>query len=80
MTSAAEKNGRDPLYAQAMADPSIDLPEYRAGEGDFLTLRAQEALEVEYAEGLHLIVKSYLSRWKSLNQVSQKQVQHSLRI
>lgn len=52
MTSAAEKNGRDPLYAQAMADPSIDLPEYRAGEGDFLTLRAQEALEVEYAEGI----------------------------
>lgn len=34
------------------ADPSIDLPEYRAGEGDFLTLRAQEALEVEYAEGI----------------------------
>ncbi len=52
MTAAADKNGRDPLYAQAMADPSIDLPEYRAGEGKFLTLRANEAMEVGYAEGI----------------------------
>ncbi|MRG86635.1 NfeD family protein [Salinibacillus xinjiangensis] len=52
MTAAAEHNGRDPLYAQAMADASIDLPEYRAGEGEFLTLRANEAVEVQYAEGI----------------------------
>lgn len=52
MTGAAESNGRDPLYAAAMADPSIDLPEYGAREGDFLTLTAQTALEVGYAEGI----------------------------
>lgn len=52
MTAAAVENGRDPVYAQAMADESIDLPEYRAPEGEFLTLYADEALEVGYAEGI----------------------------
>ncbi|MBB6454318.1 membrane-bound serine protease (ClpP class) [Salirhabdus euzebyi] len=52
MTAAAEHNGRDPLYAQAMADASIHLPEYRAHEGEFLTLRPNEAVEVGYAEGI----------------------------
>lgn len=52
MMSAAEANGRDPLYAQAMADASIDLPEYRAGEGEYLTLYPKEAVEVGYAEGI----------------------------
>ncbi|MGY4690355.1 NfeD family protein [Salibacterium sp. K-3] len=50
MQNAAELNGRDPQYALAMADPSVDLPEYRAGEGDLLTLTAAEAEEVDYAE------------------------------
>lgn len=52
MTGAAESNGRDPLYATAMADASIDLPEYGAEEGKFLTLTAQNAIEVGYAEGV----------------------------
>ncbi|MBO8156042.1 MAG: nodulation protein NfeD [Bacillaceae bacterium] len=52
MTAAAVENGRDPIYAQAMADDSIDLPEYRAPEGEYLTLYANEALEVGYAEGI----------------------------
>ncbi|GAA0482689.1 nodulation protein NfeD [Salinibacillus aidingensis] len=52
ITAAAEHNNRNPLYARAMADASIDLPEYRAPEGEFLTLRADEAVEVEYAEGI----------------------------
>jgi membrane-bound serine protease (ClpP class) len=52
MTAVAESNGRDPLYAQAMADAEIDLPEFRAGKGEFLTLRANEAFEVGYAEGI----------------------------
>ncbi|MDQ7864111.1 hypothetical protein RCO48_32670 [Peribacillus frigoritolerans] len=30
MKTAAEQNGRDPIYAQAMADVDIDLPEYGA--------------------------------------------------
>lgn len=52
MRSAAETNGRDPLYAEAMANPEIDLKEYRAGKGKYLTLSAKEALEVGYAEGI----------------------------
>ncbi|WP_370642266.1 NfeD family protein [Virgibacillus salidurans] len=52
MRSAAESKGRDPLYAQAMADPSIDLPEYGAPEGEYLTLDPNSAVEVEYAQGI----------------------------
>lgn len=52
MTAAAESNGRDPIYAAAMADPSIDLPEYGAGKGEFLTLDPKSAIEVGYAEGM----------------------------
>lgn len=37
MRSAAESNDRDPIYAAAMADNSIDLPEYGAPEGQFDT-------------------------------------------
>ncbi|MEN2765945.1 NfeD family protein [Ornithinibacillus xuwenensis] len=52
MTSAAEANDRDPLYAAAMADASIDLPELDAAKGEFLTLTPKEAREVGYAEGI----------------------------
>lgn len=52
MKSAAESKGRDPLYAMAMADESIDLPELGAPEGEFLTLTPKEAVEVNYAEGI----------------------------
>ncbi|TQS74581.1 nodulation protein NfeD [Ornithinibacillus gellani] len=52
MKSAAESKGRDPLYAAAMADPDIDLPEYSAGKGEFLTLGPNDAVEVGYAEGI----------------------------
>lgn len=51
MKAAAETSGRDPKYALAMADTSIDLPEYRAGGENLLTLSASEALEVKYSEG-----------------------------
>jgi membrane-bound serine protease (ClpP class) len=51
MRSAAESKGRDPLYAAAMADPSIDLSEYGAGEGEYLTLTPSIAIEVDYSEG-----------------------------
>nr|WP_240376660.1 nodulation protein NfeD [Bacillus piscicola] len=50
MKGAAELNNRDPQYALAMADPSIDLKEYRAGEGELLSLTASEAYKVGYAE------------------------------
>ncbi|GAE33392.1 NfeD family protein [Halalkalibacter akibai] len=52
MRSAAELNGRDPQYALAMADNRIDLPELGAPEGELLTLTAQQALQVEYAEAI----------------------------
>ncbi|MFD1335431.1 nodulation protein NfeD [Oceanobacillus iheyensis] len=52
MRSAAESQGRDPIYAAAMADSSIDLPEFGAGEGKFLTLGPNDAVEVGYAEGI----------------------------
>lgn len=52
MKSAAQANDRDPQYAIAMADESIDLPEYGAPKGEFLTLSPNDALEVGYAEGI----------------------------
>ncbi len=51
MKAAAVESGRDPVYAQAMADESIDLPELDAGKGKLLTLTAEQALEVGYSEG-----------------------------
>ncbi|WP_099158548.1 NfeD family protein [Virgibacillus ndiopensis] len=51
MKSAAESKGRDPLFAAAMADPNIDLPEYGAPEGEFLTLDPSTAIETEYSKG-----------------------------
>lgn len=52
MTEAAKSKGRDPIYAAAMADPDIDLPEYSAEEGKYLTLGSESAVEVGYAEGI----------------------------
>jgi membrane-bound serine protease (ClpP class) len=51
MRSSAVESGRDPIYALAMADEDIDLPEYGAGKGELLTLTAEQALEVGYSEG-----------------------------
>ncbi|MFC7060677.1 NfeD family protein [Halobacillus seohaensis] len=52
MVAAADSNDRNPIYARAMADSSIDLPDYGAAEGQFLTLSPSEALEVGYSEGI----------------------------
>ncbi len=51
MITAAESSNRDPEYALAMADKSVDLPEYRAPDGKLLTLSANEAVKVGYSEG-----------------------------
>lgn len=51
MGSAAEAKGRDRLFAEAMADKDIDLPEYNAPAGKYLTLGPTAALEVGYSEG-----------------------------
>lgn len=52
MKSAAESKGRDPLYAAAMADSSVDLPDYGAPKGEFLTLDPKSAVDVKYARGI----------------------------
>lgn len=52
MKGAAESKGRDPQFAIAMADASVDLPELGAPKGEFLTLTATNALEIGYAEGI----------------------------
>lgn len=51
MKGAAEQNGRDPIYALAMADVDVDIPEYGAPKGKLLTLTSDQALEVGYSEG-----------------------------
>src|SRR5699024_2704501 len=52
MKSAAESNDRDPLYAEAMANPEIDLPDLGAPKGDVLTLAPNDAAQAGYAEGI----------------------------
>ncbi|NLY79871.1 MAG: nodulation protein NfeD [Lysinibacillus sp.] len=51
MQAAAESTNRDPKIARAMADPSVDLPEYNSPSGKLLTLTAEEALQVDYSNG-----------------------------
>ena len=50
MREAAELNGRDPVYALAMADRSIEIPELDITDDNILTLTPGQALEVGYAE------------------------------
>jgi membrane-bound serine protease (ClpP class) len=64
MQSAAKNNERDPIYALAMADENVHLPELGAEKGSLLTLTANQALEVGYAEG---IVKNQDELLKRLN-------------
>ncbi|CAH0347050.1 nodulation protein NfeD [Bacillus sp. CECT 9360] len=51
METAAEQNGRDPLYARAMTEEGVNLPEYEAEDGKLLTLTATSAEKVGYSEG-----------------------------
>ncbi|TQR19279.1 NfeD family protein [Psychrobacillus vulpis] len=62
MISAAELTGKNPIYAQAMADDSVDLPQYRAPVGKLLTLTSAEALEVGYSEGTVSSFKELLNQ------------------
>ncbi|NEU32359.1 nodulation protein NfeD [bacterium LRH843] len=52
MRSSAELNGRDPIYALAMADERIEIPKLGVTDKDLLTLTADQALEVGYAEAI----------------------------
>lgn len=53
MTTAASENGpdggRDPAYAEAMANASFDVDDFPSG---YLTLNAEQAKEVGYAESI----------------------------
>lgn len=51
MKGAAEQNDRDPIYALAMADTEVDLPEFGAPKRKLLTLTSDQAFEVGYSEG-----------------------------
>jgi membrane-bound serine protease (ClpP class) len=48
--STAEQQGRDPLIAEAMVDPVVEIDGLIA-RGELLTLTGAEALEVAYADG-----------------------------
>ncbi|WP_078545560.1 NfeD family protein [Litchfieldia alkalitelluris] len=52
MRTAAEHNDRDVKYALGMADKELDLPEVDAPKGKLVTLTADQALSVGYAEGI----------------------------
>ncbi|MBY0122337.1 nodulation protein NfeD [Bacillus sp. S/N-304-OC-R1] len=51
MEEAAKQSGRDPKYALAMADESVDLPELGAPRGKLLTLGSENAKKVGYSNG-----------------------------
>ena len=51
MEEAAKQKNRDPIYARAMADESVDLPQLGAPKGKLLTLGAESAYEVDYSQG-----------------------------
>ncbi|GGK18570.1 hypothetical protein GCM10010965_09450 [Caldalkalibacillus thermarum] len=51
MAAAAEAAGRDPIYAIAMVDPSVEI-EGLVTDGQLLNFRADEALEHGYAEAI----------------------------
>lgn len=50
MEAAAELNNRDPKYARAMADEEIEIKDLGLKKGKLLTLTANQALKVGYAE------------------------------
>ena len=50
MLAAADLNERNPLYAEAMVSPNVEIPELHLKKGELLTLTAREAIKVGYAE------------------------------
>ena len=51
MAQAAIASDRDPIYAKAMVDPTIEIPAIDLNDEDLLTLGTTTALEVGYSEG-----------------------------
>lgn len=52
MVTAAESKNRNPIYAEAMARPNMELPEeVTRVQGNYITLTASEAEKVKYSNG-----------------------------
>ena len=70
MEAAAELNGRNPNIAVAMVDPNFELQMPEIGKtkekGEILSLTAQEALKVGYADHIAKSVEEVVS-WKDLS-------------
>ncbi|MFE8695383.1 nodulation protein NfeD [Cytobacillus sp. FJAT-53684] len=62
MEEAARQAKRDPIYALAMADESVDLPKYNAPKGKLLTLGTEAAYEVGYSNGTVNNLEDLLSK------------------
>jgi membrane-bound serine protease (ClpP class) len=81
MKKAAEFSGRNPDVAIAMADPGqrIELPELSKTKdrGEILTLTANEAMKVGYADHLAMTVEEALA-WLELDQRTIVEVEPSI--
>jgi len=79
MRDAAEASGRDPNIAAAMADPNFrgELPGIGRDAGGILTLTAEEALRVGYADHLADSVEDVIA-WLGFEQRAVVQVEPSL--
>ncbi|REK59649.1 MAG: serine protease [Thermobacillus sp.] len=79
MRDAAEASGRDPNIAAAMADPNYrgELPGIGRDPGGILTLTAEEALRVGYADHLADSVEEVIA-WLGLEQRAVVHVEPSL--
>lgn len=51
MAQAAIASGKDPIYAKAMVDPTIEIPAINLDSNHLLTLGTTSALEVGYSSG-----------------------------
>ncbi len=67
MSDAAEKQGRDPKYALAMADSDIDAKDAGAPKGELLTFNTDRALQFGYAEGEAKNLDDLLQKLKLAN-------------
>nr|WP_245153877.1 NfeD family protein [Jeotgalibacillus proteolyticus] len=62
MSSAAESSDRNPIFARAMADDTVEIPEeYGIVSNGFLTLSSSEARQVGYSEGTEENLDALLS-------------------
>ncbi|WP_100372387.1 NfeD family protein [Bacillus sp. FJAT-45037] len=76
MRASAELNDRDPLYALAMADRTVEIPDLGLKNEEFLTLTSSEAVSVGYAEAI-ASNRAELLEYLELDQVTEQDMQVS---